>query len=92
MDPAKVVNPVLVATILAVVVRYAGIDTFIPKFLIDGIQMVGAMSVPLLMLVLGGNIYIDLRGSGKPAYQEPEIRDLKNLVFPLVTRGGCSYS
>ncbi len=88
VDPAKVVNPVLVATILAVVVRYAGIDTFIPKFLIDGIQMVGAMSVPLLMLVLGGNIYIDLRGSGKPAYQENlKFVIMKNLVFPLVTLG-----
>ncbi len=88
MDPAKVVNPVLLATILAIAVRYAGLDAFIPKFLIDGVQMVGAMSVPLLMLVLGGNIYLDMKGSERPAYQENlKFVIMKNLIFPLVTLG-----
>jgi len=88
MHPSRVINPVLVATIAAIALRLAGLDALIPKFLMDGIRMVGAMSVPLLMLVLGGNIYLDLKGSGKPAYGEDlKFVVMKNLVFPLVTLG-----
>lgn len=88
IDAAKVFNPVLLATILAVAVRYSGLDKLIPVFLIDGIRMVGAMSVPLLMLVLGGNIYIDMKGSERPAYRESlKFVIMKNLMFPLVTLG-----
>ncbi|HQI80153.1 MAG TPA: AEC family transporter [Deltaproteobacteria bacterium] len=88
MDPAKVFNPVLVATVLAVVLRLAGLETLVPRFLSDGLKVVGAMAVPLLMLVLGGNIYIDMRESGRPAYLENlKFILLKNLVFPLATLG-----
>jgi hypothetical protein len=88
VEPAKVFNPVLIATILALAVRLAGVDGFIPKFLIDGLRLVGAMAVPLLMLVLGGNIHMDMKGSGTPAYAENlKFVIMKNLVFPLVTLG-----
>jgi malate permease and related proteins len=85
---AGIINPVLAATVLALVIRLAGLDTFIPRFLIEGSKMVGAMSVPLLMLVLGGNIYIDMKGSGKPAYREIlKFIFMKNLLFPMATLG-----
>jgi malate permease and related proteins len=85
---ARIINPVLAATVLALVIHLAGLDTFIPRFLIEGSKMVGAMSVPLLMLVLGGNLYIDMEGSEKPAYREIlKFIFMKNLVFPLVTLG-----
>lgn len=88
ITPAKVFNPMLGATVLAITVRYAGIDAFIPKFFIEGIRMVGAMSVPLLMLVLGGNIYLDMKNIEKPAYGEClKFAVVKNLVFPLATLG-----
>jgi malate permease and related proteins len=88
VDPAKVFNPVFMATILAIALRYAGLDAFLPRFLIEGTKMVGAMSVPLLMLVLGGNIYVDMKGSERPAYLENlKFVIMKNLVFPLVTLG-----
>jgi hypothetical protein len=87
-DPAKVFNPVLIATVLALAIRLAGLDVFIPRFLTDGLTMVGAMSVPLLMLVLGGNIYLDMKVSGRPEYLESlKFVVMKNLIFPLVTLG-----
>jgi predicted permease len=61
VDPAKVFNPVLIATVLAVTLRLAGLETLVPTFLSDGLKLVGAMAVPLLMLVLGEH-HIDMKG------------------------------
>lgn len=88
LTPAKVFNPILAATILAIAVRYAGLDALIPEFLVEGVRMVGAMSVPLLMLVLGGSIYLDMKNIARPAYGENlKFVTMKNLVFPLATLG-----
>ncbi len=88
IDPARVFTPVLVATVLAVLVRYAGLDACIPRFVSESVRMVGAMTIPLLMLVLGGNIHMDLRGAGAPAYAENiKFVFMKNLVFPLAALG-----
>ncbi len=88
IDPLKVFNPVLISTLVAVLIRYAGFDSFLPKFLTEGVRMVGAMTVPLLMLVLGGNIYIDMKGSGRPAYLENlKFVLAKNIVFPVAALG-----
>ncbi|HNY64446.1 MAG TPA: AEC family transporter [Deltaproteobacteria bacterium] len=88
LKPARILNPVLAATLLAVAVRYTGLDGFVPKFLMEGIRMVGAMSVPLLMLVLGGTIYLDMSEIERPSYGENlKFVAVKNILFPLATLG-----
>lgn len=88
VDPSKVFNPVLIATVLALAIRLAGLDSLVPRFVGDGLTLVGAMAVPLLMLVLGGNIYLDMKGSERPAYLEnAKFIVMKNLAFPLATLG-----
>ena len=81
-------NPVLVATVLALLVKLGHYDIFIPEFILLTIKMIGAMTLPLLMLIFGGNIYIDLKTSSHFVYSEVfKFIGLKNLLFPLLILG-----
>jgi len=42
------------------------------------------MSLPLLMLILGGSLYVDFQGKG-PIYMKEVLKFtlLKNIIFPL---------
>ena len=84
----KIFHPVFVVTILAVVLKITGLNACIPSFVISGAEMVGAMSIPLLMIILGGNILIDFKQVGE-LYVGEIIKFLlfKNLVMPLVILG-----
>ena len=73
IDPLKVFNPVLISTLVAVLIRYAGFDSFLPvpdRRRPHG----GAMTVPPLMLVLE-ETYTST-AEARPAY-------LENLKFVL---------
>lgn len=85
----RIVNPVLVATIVGLIIGLARARDYIPDFLVTIVNMVGAIATPLFMLILGGNIYNDLMhktDNGKKWY----IREVagfvvvKNIIFPLV--------
>jgi predicted permease len=84
----KIFHPVLIATILAVVLKLTGFNVYIPGFIISALEMVGAMSVPLLMIILGGNILIDFEQIGK-IYMGEIIKFLifKNLIMPCIMLG-----
>jgi len=84
----KIFHPVFIATILAVVLKLTGYNVYIPSFVISGAEMVGAMSIPLLMIILGGNILIDFKHVGE-LYTSKIIKFLifKNLIMPLVMLG-----
>lgn len=82
----KIFNPVLGATLAAAAFRISGFDAHIPVFIINALAMVGAMAVPGLMLILGGNIYVDFKGKGHLYYLEIiKFVLIKNLAFPLIT-------
>jgi len=88
----RIVNPVLVTTVIGMIISLAAINKYIPDFILSILTMVGAMATPLFMLILGGNIYNDFtfKEDGKRKFY---IRDIikfvivKNLVFPLVFLG-----
>ncbi len=84
----KIFHPVFIATILAVVLKLTGYNVYIPSFVIFSLEMVGAMSIPLLMIILGGNILIDFKHVGE-LYTSEIIKFLifKNLIMPLVILG-----
>jgi malate permease and related proteins len=85
---ARVINPVLVATIIAVSLRLAGFETYLPRFLFTMLTMVGGMTLPLLMIILGGSLYVDFQKKGRIYYGEIlKFVVIKNFLFPLVFIG-----
>jgi malate permease and related proteins len=88
----RIINPVLVMTIIGLVLVFTGVKPYIPSFLIMILSLVGAMATPLFMLILGGNIYNDFinKESGGTRLEIGETLKFvlfKNLVFPLVILG-----
>ena len=84
----RIINPILVATVLAVAVRLTGLETYLPDFLIKMLTMVGGMTAPLIMIILGGSLYIDFQKKGKIHYGEiAKFVLIKNLFFPLAFLG-----
>jgi malate permease and related proteins len=82
---ARIINPVLLATFLAVTIRLIGGHEYIPSFLLTVLSMLGAMSFPLVMIILGGSLYIDFQKKGEIYFtQILKFVALKNFVFPLV--------
>jgi malate permease and related proteins len=85
----RVVNPVLVMTVIGLILVFTGLRPYIPSFLIMILTLVGAMATPLFMLILGGNIYNDFmnKEAGGAKLEIGEVIKfvvIKNLVFPLV--------
>jgi len=85
IDLSKLFHPVLIATIIALVIGFIGIQNRIPDFIKSIFIYLGGMTVPLLMLILGGNIYVDYKKQGKFDYFEiSKFVLIKNVLFPLV--------
>jgi len=85
----RIVNPVLVATVVGLVIGLASVREYVPDFVITIVTMVGAIATPLFMLILGGNIYNDFMykaDNNKRWYIWDVIKFvvIKNIVFPLV--------
>jgi hypothetical protein len=85
----RIVNPVLVATVVGLVIGLVSANEYIPEFLITIAIMVGAIATPLFMLILGGNIYNDLvyRGDNNRRWYVRDVVKfiaIKNIVFPLI--------
>ena len=81
---SRIFTPVLVATILAVVMKLSGTHVMVPEFVVDILRSIGTMTVPLIMIIIGGNIYVDLKTT-----ENFFIKDIikfiicKNVLFPL---------
>lgn len=91
MNWRRVINPVLVMTIIGLVVGLTGITDYVPEFMVLIVTLVGAMAIPLFMLILGGNVYNDFTGQGgKRQFYTREViifTLVKNLLFPLMFLG-----
>lgn len=85
MKLGKIVNPVLLATVIAVAIKLTGSETHLPTFLLNVFQILGGMALPLLMLILGGSLYVDFQNKG-PVHVKEMIKFvvIKNFLFPLV--------
>jgi len=49
-------NPPVIATLISLVIIFLGLNKFVPDILIKPLRMVGDCTVPLAMLVVGGNL------------------------------------
>jgi malate permease and related proteins len=84
----RVLNPILIATLLAVVFRLLKFNQYLPDFANTILRMVGAMALPLTMIILGGSLYLDFKQKGKIYYGEIlKFLVIKNIAFPLVFLG-----
>lgn len=88
----RVINPVLVSTLIGMIISLAAINRYVPGFILSILTMVGAMATPLFMLILGGNIYNDFmfKEEGKRKFYVWDLLKfvvVKNLIFPLVFLG-----
>lgn len=84
----KILHPVLIATVAAVVIRLAGWQGYVPSFLVSMLELLGGMAVPLLLIILGGSIYIDFVGTR--SFRIPEVTLFvvaKNLLLPMLLLG-----
>ena len=81
----RIINPIFVATILALIVQLIGINSYLPDFVHSILDTLGGMALPLIMIILGGSLYLDFRQKGKIYYKEIiKFLIVKNIVFPLV--------
>ncbi len=86
IDRAKTFHPVFIATLLAIIMKLTSFSVYIPKFIISAFLMLGVMTIPLLILILGGNIYIDLKNTKEIYFKTVTIFVIvKNFIFPLLT-------
>ena len=65
----RIINPILVATILALIVQLIGVRTYLPDFVHSILEILGRMALPLIMIILGGSLYLDFRQKGKIYYK-----------------------
>jgi len=81
----RIINPILVATVLGIIVQLIGVKAYLPDFIYSILEMLGRMALPLIMIILGGSLYLDFRQKGKIYYKEIiKFLIIKNIVFPLV--------
>jgi predicted permease len=84
----RIFNPILIATLLAIIVQLFGARGYLPDFLQSILQILGGMALPLIMIILGGSIYLDFKQKGKIYYTEIiKFLAVKNIVFPLAVLG-----
>jgi len=88
LDLKKIFHPVLIATILAMFIRLGGAQDVIPDFIISIFSLLGGMTIPLIMIILGGNIYIDFKKKGQSKVVEiTKFVIIKNILFPIIFLG-----
>lgn len=84
----RIFNVVFVATLVALGIRLADVETYIPAEVMSILSMLGAMTVPLLMLVIGGSLSLTFQRKGTIYSGEiAKFVIMKNIMFPLVFLG-----
>ncbi|MBN1104661.1 MAG: AEC family transporter, partial [Deltaproteobacteria bacterium] len=85
VDWRKTLHPVLLTTLAAVLICLGGFTNRVPDVLVKAMQQVGAISVPLLMILLGARIREDYENRG-PIYWREIIAfiGIRNVLFPLL--------
>ena len=84
----RVFNVVFVSTLVALAIRLADVQVYVPDVVLSVLGMLGAMTVPLLMLVIGGSLSLTFQRKGKIYGGEiAKFVVMKNVFFPLVFLG-----
>ena len=85
-DISKAINPVLIATVIAILLKKTGGALYVPGFVIELSRFLGAMTLPLVMLMVGGSIYMYAKRSKFVAWQSIFFFVFaKNILLPAIT-------
>lgn len=85
---SRIFNPILFATVLAVVTQLFNGKDYLPDFAQSILQILGAMALPLIMIILGGSLYLDFKQRGVFYFKEiVKFIAIKNVIFPLAFLG-----
>ena len=88
IDWRRILNNVLIATFIGLLIVFTGFQTQIPSVIVQIFSLLGAMTLPLIMLIIGGNIHIDYQRKGTLYLTEiVKFVVIKNIIFPLVIMG-----
>ena len=81
----KIFHPALFATIIGIFIGLFHLQPFVPDFITSILSLLGGMTVPLLMLILGGNIYLNYTKYGLSDVKQTVLFTvIKNICFPLL--------
>ena len=85
LDLSKIFNPILIATTLAVIIVLTGTNIYIPNAVLKITKLIGNTALPLILIVIGGNVYVDFKRKGKIKIKQILLFvALKNFIFPLL--------
>jgi predicted permease len=88
----RIIHPVLLATIIALIISSFGLTITEDNIIIRISSLIGGMTIPLLFIILGGNIYKDFKEKGKLHLIEiVKFVIIKNFLFPLIFLGILVY-
>lgn len=86
LKDSKIFNRVLLATLLAVFLKLTGLSPYVPGPVIEITKIIGATALPLIMIAIGGNVYVDFKRRGNFRYFSAlKFVLTKNLLFPAAT-------
>jgi len=81
----RIIHPVLIITIIAIIIKITGNQDYIPNFVKQIFVLLGGMTIPLIMIILGGNIFMDFQKKGEIKLMEiSKFVIIKNILFPLI--------
>ncbi len=89
--PTRLLNrfhPSLWATALAIALRVTGTHRWIPGFWVSGMDQIGQVAIPLIMMTIGSQLVRDFRESREFLWRELALFvTIKNVVWPLLALG-----
>jgi len=86
---SRIFNPILFATFLAIIAQLFNGREHLPDFIQTILQIMGGMALPLILIILGGSLYLDYKQKGKIYWREiGKFIVIKNIVYPLAYLGG----
>ncbi len=81
-------HPALWATVLAILLRVTGTGRLVPAFLTDGMEQIGQIAIPLIMITIGSQLARDFRESRAFYWRELALFvAFKNALWPLAALG-----
>ena len=83
IDWYKIFNPVTLTTILSLLLKITPLSNFVPRGAVIFSEKIGAMAIPLLMIVIGGNVFLQYkRIKDIWSFDALKFTVIKNFLFP----------
>ncbi len=77
-------QPIILITVLSVIIKYLKFEVYIPYFIMDISKRIGALAIPIVLLIIGGNIFIQFKRKEKIFLKETIYFVItKNILFPI---------